>query len=182
MTTDELRGELRTEAIAARQVRWGLTLAAVAFATAYGVTTFGLGRRDPIYLLLAAGAVAAAATHLVVRERFRVPECLQRLTAKTPREFGLRSMTERLWPQVRVSHGRGLAALDRRKWSRDEIDRMTLDAAVVLVTRAGRRDWDRFFRRWAWGLGVLLGLIAMACYQHVPSDTTHQIESRSGSM
>jgi hypothetical protein len=182
MTVDTIRSELKTEATAARQVRWALTLGSAAFAAAYAAIAFGLGRRDPIYLLLLAGAVAAAGTHLLVRERFRVPTCLLRLTATTAREFGLRSMIERLWPQIRASHGRGLAALGRRAWSRDEVGRMTLDDAVMLVTRAHRRDWDVFLRRWAWGLGVLLGLIAVACYHHVPSDVVHQGESRNGSM
>lgn len=111
-----------------------------------------------------------------------MPACLLRLTATTDREFGLRSMIERVWPQIRASHGRGLAALGPRAWSQDEVRRMTLDEAVILVTRAHRRDWDRVFRRWAWGLGVALGLIAVACYRHVPGETAHQIDSQSGSM
>lgn len=181
MTTDAIRTELQAEAAAARQLRYAVTFAALAYGVAFVVTTWGLGRRDPIYLLLAAGALAAAATHIVLRERFRVPDCLVRLTRTTDREFGLRSMIDRLWPQVRASHGRRLAALGRRKWSRDELERMTLDDAVVLVTRAHRRDWECIFRRWAWGLGVALGLIAVVCYLHVPNDNSHQIENRAAS-
>lgn len=168
MTTEMLRAELRMEAAAARQLRWAVSLAAFGLGLAYGAIAWGLERRDPIYLLLAVGAVAAAASHLVFTERFRVPDCLLRLAAKKRAEPGLYTAVANLWPQLRASHGRRLAALSRNRRSARGVERLSLEEAVALVARTGRRNWDRIARRWSWGLGVVLGFIVIACFLHVP--------------
>lgn len=163
---EALRLELRAEARAAHRMTWALRVLAVGFAAAY-LLTVTVGRQlDWFYLLLTVGTLLSSASQFVYIERDRVPAPLQRLV-NTPTP-ALRHALEALWPEIRASHGRGLAALGPRLFSPEEIAALTLDEALVFLRAAGRRDWKAFARAWTVGLGLVLAGIALACALHVP--------------